>query len=170
MPHAHIQGLEERLNTVQLDGVELHTWFEGPVETLDLLVDRLVEVTREELLEAFLLGDESIDVGGAVDFGEEVTEGGSLGDLLIQILNQDDLAGEELDTGLGSGRELGLVSPDLDVSEFIHLADEGGSLIGGVHVRVDLGQRVRHVLIRLLRRIEPVLLVSDQIVVSLGRL
>lgn len=100
--------------------------------------------------------------------GEEVTEVVSLANLLVQVLNLNDLAGDYLDARLGCIWEGGSDRGSLITSELLHLADKGLAFISVVHIRVKVGQSLGHTVTQGLGVSQGCLLFRDLGLVSRG--
>ena len=149
LPKAIGKRVKVRFDTCNLNGIHLGAALsQGSVQSLQLVSDGLVKPTREDLIQSILHRDECIDIGSAVHLSEEVAETLGFADLLLQILNLDDLAGDHLDAGLRGLRE----GRDhrrwlfVRVLQFVHLSDESFSLGTIVHVWINVAERLGHVI------------------------
>ena len=143
--------VEVGLHAGDLDSVEFGAALvERSIQALQLAGDGLVKPTREDLVQAILHSNKSIDVCSAVYMCEEVTETISLADLLGQILNLNDLACYNFHARLRCVRVARRHLFRFLVFYLVHLSDESLTFSAVIHVRVNLGQSFGHLVAQIL--------------------
>ena len=83
---AILESLEVGINGGNFNLSELIRW-EGSVDSLELIFDKEIHATWEDLGETVLHGDKRVDVCGAIDVCEEISEAGLFVDVFREVLD-----------------------------------------------------------------------------------